>query len=170
MNVREERLNNDFKSLAELVSMSGRTLSIASKEGDPPYSYTINYHCKGIERLQNDIPVFRYEHQVEICLTNEYPRSKPEAKFLTPIFHPNVWENQIICLGSYWTLAETLTELVLRIGRIIQYSTDVLNLSSSANSLAKTWAEDNLRKFPIDTENFKASSDSPGEISWNDLS
>ena len=124
----------------------------------------IEYRCKGIERLQGNDPVFRTNHRVQIVLSNNYPNEKPTAKFLTPIFHPNVYENLNICLGNYWTNAETVPELVLRIGKIIQYSKDILNLGSPANSSAKSWAQRNMNRFPVDTQTFKS------QIVWDDIS
>ncbi|MCL1471003.1 ubiquitin-conjugating enzyme E2 [Argonema antarcticum] len=163
MSVREKRLQNDFQALSKMVSDSGSTLAIISKSGNPPYQYVIEYRCRGIERLQGNEPVFRDNHRVEITLGSNYPKGKPDAKFLTPIFHPNVYQNLNICLGSEWTMAETLTELVLRIGKIIQYASDITNLNSPANSTAKTWASNNMRRFPIDTQTFKS------RIVWEEL-
>lgn len=163
MSVREKRLKNDFQALSEFVSNSGGTLKIISKIGNPPYEYVIEYKCKGIEKLQGNKPIFRNDHRVEISLGNNYPREKPDAKFLTPIYHPNVWPDSRVCLGSYWTMGETLPQLVLRIGDIIQYQTDITNLGSPANSTAKDWAKSNMHRFPIDKQTFKV------VMGWNDL-
>ncbi len=169
MGIREKRLENDFKELSQLVRNSGGTLAIASTQGKPVEVYKIEYRCKGIESLRNNQPVFRKTHSVEIILGNNYPREKPSAKFITEIFHPNVFENKNVCLGSYWTMAENLSELVIRIGKIIQYSKDVLNLKSPANHEAKDWAENNMQRFPVDTETFKVSKKPTSTIVWNDF-
>ena len=169
MGIREKRLENDFKELSQLVRNSGGTLSIVSTQGKPVEVYTIEYRCKGIESLRNNQPVYRTTHRVEITLVNNYPREKPNARFLTDIFHPNVFENKNVCLGSYWTMAENLSELVIRIGKIIQYSKDVLNLKSPANYEAKNWAENHLKLFPVDTQTFKASKKPTSTIVWNDF-
>ncbi|MFB2876468.1 ubiquitin-conjugating enzyme E2 [Floridanema aerugineum] len=163
MSVREKRLQNDFQALSEMVSNSGGTLAIVSKNGNPPYQYVIEYRCRGIERLQGNEPVFRDTHRVEISLGSNYPKEQPDAKFLTSIFHPNVYQNLNICLGSQWTMAETLPELIIRIGKIIQYATDITNLNSPANAVAKTWAASNMRRFPVDTQTFKS------QIVWEEL-
>ncbi|MGB3651668.1 MAG: ubiquitin-conjugating enzyme E2 [Rivularia sp. (in: cyanobacteria)] len=169
MGIREKRLENDFKELSQLVNNSGGTLAIASTQGKPVEVYTIEYRCKGIESLRNNQPVFRKTHSVEIILGNNYPREKPNAKFITDIFHPNVFDNKKVCLGSYWTMAENLCELVIRIGKIIQYSKDVLNLKSPANYEAKDWAKNNMQRFPVDTQTFKASKKPTSTIVWNDF-
>lgn len=169
MGIREKRLENDFKELSQLISESGGTLSIVSTQGKPAHQYIIEYRCKGIERLSGSEPIFRTSHRVEINLGNNYPRNQPEAKFLTPIFHPNVFENLNVCLGNYWTMAENLCELVIRIGKIIQYSKDVTNLKSPANYSAKVWAENNQRYFPVDKQTFKATKQTSQTIIWNDF-
>ena len=66
-------------------------------------------------------------------------------------------------------MAENLCELVIRIGKIIQYSDDVLNLKSPANSEAKNWAKNNMQRFPVDTQTFKANKKPTSTIVWNDF-
>ena len=169
MSIREKRLENDFKELTAFVNNSGGKLAIISTQGQPPHQYVIEYHCRGIEKLQETEPFFRTNHSVEIDLGINYPKEMPTAKFLTPIFHPNVFSSLNVCLGSYWTMAETLTELVLRIGKIIQYANDVLNLNSPANSDAKNWAENNMLRFPLDMQTFKSTQKPSTTIIWNDF-
>ena len=174
MNIRDKRLENDFKGVSKLVANSGGTLKIISTTGKPPQIYVIEYHCRGIERLQSKSPVFRNNHQIKISVEqSNYPRSKPQVWFLTPIFHPNVWsknQNQLVCLGDdYWTMSETLSELILRIGRIIQYSDDVLNTRRPANQEAAQWALRNPGRFPTDNKTFKSSTVSPTEITWTNI-
>lgn len=167
MSVRTKRLENDYKELTQLVNDSDGSIVISSTRGRPPERYELEYKCRGIEKLRRSEPVFRNSHRVVITLDNNYPRESPEAKFLTPIFHPNVWENLNVCLGEIWTMGETLSELVLRIGKIIQYSKDVLNLDSPANVTAKNWAASNMHRFPVDTKTFKSTLSS--EIIWEDM-
>jgi len=167
MSVREKRLRNDFQSLLELVKQSGEKLTIISQQGNPPYQYVIEYRCRGIEKLEGNQPVFRNHHQVEINLGSNYPKEQPSAKFITPIFHPNVYSTRTVCLGGKWTMAETLPELVLRIGKLIQYTNDITNLNSPANPTAKNWALNHKHLFPIDTQTFKSLL--AVQISWDDV-
>jgi ubiquitin-protein ligase len=163
MGVRETRLTNELQQVSELIANSGGSLKLISKTGNPPCEYVIEYRCKGVEKVNGNNPVYRNTHQVKIKLGSNYPKQKPDAEFLTPIFHPNVYSNQNVCLGSYWTPAETLTQLILRIGKIIQYSTDVMNLNSPAHGIAKTWASNNMSRFPVDAQTFKVN------IGWTDI-
>jgi ubiquitin-protein ligase len=167
MSVKEKRLNNDFQALSELVANSGGTLAIISTNGNPVYQYIIEYHCKGIEKIENNQAKFRTSHRIEIILGNNYPRERASAKFITPIFHPNVYTNLNICLGSSWSITETVSELVLRIGKIIQYAEDITNLNSPANANAKSWAMNNQALFPLDNQTFK--SQITPQIAWQDF-
>ena len=143
MNVRAKRLQNDFKALSELIDNSGQTLVIISRSGNPPYQYVIEDRCRGIENFRGNEPVFRTTHQVEITLGQNYPRGRPEAKFLTPIFHPDVYPNGVVCLGRWSDMAETLPELILRIGKVIQYVDDIINKHGSDNYRAWEWYQNN---------------------------
>jgi hypothetical protein len=66
-------------------------------------------------------------------------------------------------------MAENLSELVIRIGKIIQYSKDVLNLNSPANSTAKDWANRNPNRYPVDNQTFKSAKKPQAQIVWNDV-
>jgi ubiquitin-protein ligase len=167
MSVREKRLTNDFQALSELANHSSNKLTIISTKGQPPYQYVIEYNCVGVEKLESNLPIFRDRHRVEITLGNNYPSQKPDAKFLTQIFHPNVYKNLSICLGGNWTITETLSELILRIGKIIQYAEDITNLKSPANTAAKHWAVNNLSQFPLDTQTFI--SETNIKIAWREI-
>lgn len=169
MSIRAQRLANDFQELSDLVSSSNGKITIDSTEGDPPYCYFIRYYCRGIASLRNGNPVFRHEHQVRIELGSEYPLSVPNAQFLTPIFHPNIWKDGRVCFGFYWSVSDPLTEVVTRISKLIQYSRDILNLDSPANIEAKNWAENQPENFSLDWENFEETDNLPKGIIWNDL-
>ena len=166
---RDRRLKADYERVLELVAASGTTLRIESANGNPPSSYVIRYRCRGIEQANGERPIYRDEHHVRIDLPVGYPGKEPVAQLLTPMFHPNVWTNNIICLGGRWTPAEYLDKLLLRIGAIIQYDPQYLNLGSAANPSAKAWAQRNMRLFPVGQCTFKTPTDQSAEISWRNL-
>ena len=54
------------------------------------------------------------KHHVEIKLGSSYPRTMPEIRWLTPIYHPNISEIGMVCLGGYgthWVPSVQLDEL-----------------------------------------------------------
>jgi len=68
-----------------------------------------------------------------------------------PIFHPNILSAEQgggVCIGS-WTPSESLADLVVRVGEMVQYREynpdDVLNREAAA------WAAANSERFPVDS-------------------
>jgi hypothetical protein len=169
------RRSSDYEKVKKLVENSENLLEIESIEGEPPRQFVIAYHCKGIEKIdKSGTAIIRDRHRVEITLPANYPVDRPYALFLTPIFHPNVFENNVICLGETWNVNESLDNLILRIGKIIQYDVDYMNLQSPANWDAMSWAESHRDLFPIGTDTFLQSKPESGkeedQVVWTDLS
>ena len=55
-----------------------------------------------------------HDHRVEIKLGASYPRTIPEIRWITPIYHPNISEIGMVCLGGYgthWVPSVQLDEL-----------------------------------------------------------
>ena len=73
----------------------------------------------------------REHHLVEIRMTSEYPRSAPQCKMLTPIFHPNI-DPTTICVGDHWAAGERLADLVIRIGEMLAYQAYNIKSPSTA--------------------------------------
>lgn len=166
--VLSKRLRADYEKVRLLVSQSNGTIQLNSVDGSPPHKYEITYHCRGIESLQGVDPIFRDIHKVTIQLYANYPREKPTVKIETPIFHPHVFENNIVCIGN-WTITESLDNLILRVGSLIQYDPKYFDFRSPANRQAKVWAEQNMHRFPIGKCNFKGQAKASGAITWTDL-
>ncbi|CAF4918954.1 unnamed protein product, partial [Rotaria sp. Silwood2] len=62
--------------------------------------------------------------QIELKLPPQYPFTAPQARFITPIYHPNVSEAGEICpetinLGNSWRPTTHLTDVVKAIVKLI---------------------------------------------------
>lgn len=144
--VRLKRLENDYKDVKNTFT-DNRYVQFEVLKGDPPNKYRITYRVKGLIPGDPE-PKVKKTHQVEIYLPKEYPYMYPICKFKTRHFHPNVYEgNNTVCLGK-WTAELPLADLVVWIGRMIQYQN--YNIDDPANGAAADWAEENEKKFPID--------------------
>lgn len=151
-NIRERRLQNDFRLVKELDDNSV-LIDLIRTEGSPPDKYTIRYKCKGVEKVDGrNKPVYREVHDVSIYLHAEYPIKQPQIKWLTPIFHPNIHNTGAVCIGAWWP-AKTLDQLILSMGEMIQYKN--LDPKDPMNSLAASWARRNRHLFPVDKRKLK---------------
>jgi ubiquitin-protein ligase len=148
MNLRLKRLYADYKRVSQLFN-DHPYITIKNVRGNPPERYQIEYRIKGLEQKGREI-VEKSSHLVEIVLTRGYPTQEaPLCRMLTPVFHPNIAPHAI-CIADpgIWTPAESLADLIVRIGKIICYQS--YNIKSPLNGEAARWVEENLNRLPID--------------------
>jgi ubiquitin-protein ligase len=149
MDKRLARLEEEYRSL---MDVSGRSdlLHIEPIEGEPPKRYRISFKCRGI-MLQPDTgkPCVTVNHVMEIYLPSKYPNERPERRWLTPIFHPNINKNGGVCLGDDWAPSMTLAWLVEQLADYVTYR--AYNVDDPYNKEAAAWARENSDKFPVDS-------------------
>lgn len=116
-------------------------------------AYAIEFH--GIEGLYMDRGIIkkRHDHRAEIFMPAEFPIKMPKARWLTPIFHPNIATNGDVCIGTRWTPMKGLDEIVIELANMIQYAS--YELRDSYNYSAKRWVEKNESQiknmiYPVD--------------------
>ena len=143
--VRLRRLQADFQKLSDYALRHPR-LRLISFEGQPPELYQLEYQVVGLRQIDDQLQVVK-NHIVEIRLPRDYPRTPPQCRMLTPIFHPNIAPHAI-CIGDHWSAGEPLWSMVARIGEMIAYQS--YNTKSPLNGEAARWVEQNLARLPLD--------------------
>ena len=147
MNARMRRLTSDWEQIQK--DFAGHKHIIVTPEGtEPPEKYHVTYFVNGIYLLPDGRIETLGSHEVEIILHADYPRYKPICKILTPIWHPNFRDGQI-CIGDIWGAGESLTDIIINIGDMIQYKS--WNSSSPLSADAADWALQNKHLFPVGT-------------------
>ena len=147
MNARMRRLASDWEQIQK--DFAGHKNIIVTPEGtEPPEKYHVSYFVNGIYLLPDGRIETLGRHEVEITLHADYPRYKPICKILTPIWHPNFRDGQI-CIGDIWGAGESLTDIIINIGDMIQYKS--WNSSSPLSADAADWALQNKHLFPVGT-------------------
>ena len=145
MTARMRRLFSDWEQVKK--DFSGHQNIIVTPVGDePPEKYHVTYFVNGINLLPDGKIETISRHEVEITLHAEYPRYKPVCKILTPIWHPNFRDGQI-CIGDIWGAGESLSDIIINIGDMIQYRS--WNSFSPLSADAAQWAIQNKHLFPI---------------------
>lgn len=73
-----------------------------------------------------------FVYDLEIFFTEKYPNEPPECFFISPIFHPNVYVDGLICLSildNDWKACLTVKQILLGIQSLLEEP----NTSSPAN-------------------------------------
>jgi ubiquitin-protein ligase len=146
---RIRRLHSDLAALERLRSESSVFRFTAT--GDPPQQYNIVLAGKSLWRDRGKSRTLD-QHRVEIKLGASYPRSIPEIRWLTPIFHPNISEIGMVCLGGYgthWVPSVQLDDLCVMLWDMARYFN--YDIRSPYNREAALWvAGQTTFRFPID--------------------
>ncbi|MDW8364795.1 MAG: ubiquitin-conjugating enzyme E2 [Abditibacteriales bacterium] len=149
-------MRSDFEALKRLKAES----SILDFRcfGNPPERYILTFYGKGLMRPAPGAPVhIQQVHEIEVLLGVEYPRMMPELRWRTPIFHPNIAETGMVCLGGYgtnWAPSLNLEELCEMLWDMIRYAN--YDVKSPYNREAALWAQtQTLFHFPLDPRNLR---------------
>lgn len=145
MNARLRRIYSDWEQVQKDFS-GHKNILIEPIGGEPPEKYRVTYYLKGMYLLEDGRIQPLGKHIVEIILHAEYPRYKPMCKILTPIYHPNFRDGQI-CIGDIWGAGESLSDIIVNIGDMIQYKS--WNSFSPLSADAANWAIEHKELFPI---------------------
>jgi len=148
MSARVNRLMADYENIQK--EFAGNPYITVVPVGEMPVEkYHVTYNLDGINLVGKNT-VVQNVHEVEITLTADYPRCKPVCNILTPIWHPN-FKNGQICIGDVWGAGETLVDIIIHIGDMIQYKS--WNTSNPISQEAAKWAFKNKQQFPIGNVN-----------------
>src|SRR3954466_4311439 len=146
---RIRRLRNDLAALERLKDESS-VLRFRGR-GNPVQNYLVEFHGKSLARDRGKV-VVRDRHEVEIKLGSSYPRTMPELRWLTPIYHPNISEIGMVCLGGYgthWVPSLNLDELCGMLWDMARFHN--YDIRSPYNREAALWAA-NQAAFPFPTD------------------
>jgi ubiquitin-protein ligase len=146
---RIRRLRNDLLALERLQSES--SVFRFKAQGNPPQLYRIHLKGKSLWRVRGQVRSHD-SHHVEIKLGASYPRTMPEIRWITQIYHPNISEIGMVCLGgygTYWVPSVQLDELCNMLWDMARYHN--YDIRSPYNRDAALWvASQTTFLFPID--------------------
>ena len=149
---RIRRLRSDLKVLERLRDES--TILDFNAHGNPPEGYVITFLGRGLSRSRVGHRIaIRDRHEVAIRLGASYPRVMPEMEWRSPIFHPNISESGVVCLGgygTYWVPSLNLDELCEMLWDMVRFQN--YDPASPYNRDAARWVE-TQREFvlPVDS-------------------
>jgi ubiquitin-protein ligase len=146
---RIRRLRSDHNALERLKAES--SVFQFKGFGTPVQRYLIDFRGRSLAREKGKV-TYREHHQVEIKLGASYPRTMPELRWLSPIYHPNISEIGMVCLGGYgthWVPSLQLDELCSMLWDMARYFN--YDIRSPYNRDAALWvANQTTYGFPTD--------------------
>jgi ubiquitin-protein ligase len=144
MNPRQRRLDSDYRELRARFDGDPH-IQITAVGPMPPEEYIIVYRVPSL-RLGSNGEVERTQQTVvTVTLPAGYPREKPHATTLDPIFHPNFGD--YVCIADFWAPGQSLGDIVANIGDMLQFGK--YNIRSPLNAVAAEWANQNSHSLPI---------------------
>jgi ubiquitin-protein ligase len=160
---RLRRLRSDLAALEKLKAESS-VFSFKST-GRPPQQYSVIFHGTSLARDRGKVCVREF-HEVEIKLGASYPRTMPEIRWLTPIYHPNISEIGMVCLGAYgthWVPSLALDELCVMLWDMARYQN--YDIRSPYNREAAQWAANQTTfRFPMDARALRDTREALGRV------
>lgn len=165
MNARMRRIASDFEQIQKDFG-SHPYIKVTPMGPEPPERYHVTYFVNGIYLLPDGSVQTLSRHDVEITLHADYPRYKPLCRILTPIWHPNFRDGQI-CIGDIWGAGESLSDIIVNIGDMIQYKS--WNSYSPLSADAAKWAMEHKHMFPVGNINLYQGEEATAEDVQIDL-
>ncbi|MGC8643312.1 MAG: ubiquitin-conjugating enzyme E2 [Isosphaeraceae bacterium] len=170
---RIRRLRNDLLALERLSAESSifqfKADSESPRAGTPPNHYQIAFKGKGLCRDRGKVKIVHL-HRVEIKLGASYPRTIPEIRWLTSVYHPNISEIGMVCLGGYgthWVPSVQLDELCMMLWDMVRYHN--YDIRSPYNRDAALWvANQTSIFFPTDSRPLRDLRVAQGRIESSD--
>ena len=151
MSARDTRIQADIQKIKTLSEKTGGKVSLISSSN---LKIELSFKYKTVK---NGSGATVNSANAEIALSSRYPFAEPKVKFLSEVFHPNVYDSGQVCLGTKWLPTEGLDLLVERLIKILIFDATILNTASPASSSALNWyrkkAATDRGFFPTDTFN-----------------
>lgn len=150
---RDRRLQSDLESLQQLQEESSIfSFETAGSSRKLPTKYRLTFRGDGIKKTSFSGVHVTSKHVVSVDLGSAYPRLAPGLLWETKIFHPNISNNGVVCLGGYgkhWVPSLTLCEMSTMLWDMIRYKN--FDSESPYNREAAHWARSQPENnFPID--------------------
>jgi ubiquitin-protein ligase len=138
------RLSNDYQQLR--LRFDGHPNITVEPVGTlPPEKYQLIFDVPTLRLDDQNRPTVSDRTFVTLTLPMGYPKEKPSAVAHEQIFHPNFGD--YICIADFWSPAQSLAEIVLDIGEMLQWQK--YNIQSPLNAIAANWAVSHGSELPV---------------------
>lgn len=147
MSAHRLRREADIVRLRALAARSGGRVEVLAAEPEPGPPIRVGVRCR---TAGSDAYPASAQGRVaiRIDLPARYPFERPVVTIETPVFHPNVFPNGVVCQGDRWLPSEGLDLLLMRIIRLVTFEPAHVNPASAANRSAANWYQREQARSP----------------------
>jgi ubiquitin-protein ligase len=153
---RLKRLANDYQELR--LRFDGHPhIQVQPLGPVPAERYRVVYKGPSLRLNPSNQPIVMNVTVVDFMLPINYPREKPHAVALEPVFHPNFGE--YVCIADFWSPAQKLADIILDVGEMLQWQK--YNIKSPLNAVAADWAVKHKDDLPVGDKNLNVGTSAP---------
>ncbi|MGB7990113.1 MAG: ubiquitin-conjugating enzyme E2 [Candidatus Methylophosphatis roskildensis] len=138
MSAHQLRRAADLERLRALEKASRGRLKLLAADAVPGRPIRLEMRCRTAADARYPVRAV-VGVSLRIDLPARYPFERPVVTIESPIFHPNVFANGLVCQGERWLPAEGLDLLVKRMIRLASFDPAHVNPASPANRAAASW-------------------------------
>jgi ubiquitin-protein ligase len=113
---------------------------------EPPHVRGSYWVAVGVPRLSADTPFEDGTFRLVLTFDEQYPNKPPTVKFLSRMFHPNVYNNGELCLDilqNRWSPTYDVAAILTSVQSLLHDP----NVNSPANAEAAQLYRDNLKEY-----------------------
>ncbi|MBU1986933.1 MAG: hypothetical protein KJ846_06870 [Proteobacteria bacterium] len=147
MTILSEQLEVIFQEIKVRFSQH-QQIQVTPIAGTPPEQYRITYHLQGLCKEDEGEVRECTDHVVILTLPFGFPHFPPNCKPESPVFHPD-FDQAAICIGDFWENNQSLSELIIHIGRML--CGEIYSTNNAFNEKAAIWYQENKNRLPLDT-------------------
>jgi ubiquitin-protein ligase len=153
---RLRRLANDYQEIR--LRFDGHPyIQIQALGPVPAEKYRVIYKVPSLRLNPSSQPIVMNVTVVDFTLPINYPKEKPHAVALEPVFHPNFGE--YVCIADFWSPAQKLSDIILDVGEMLQWQK--YNIKSPLNAVAADWAVRHKEDLPVGDKNLTLGTQAP---------
>jgi hypothetical protein len=128
----------DLERLRALEAASHGRLKALAADATPGRPIRLEMRCRtAADERYPARAVVGVSFRIDLPL--RYPFERPAVTIESPIFHPNVFANGLVCQGDRWLPSEGLDLLIKRMIRLATFDSAHVNPASPANRRAASW-------------------------------
>ncbi|MFA6805094.1 MAG: ubiquitin-conjugating enzyme E2 [Candidatus Methanomethylophilaceae archaeon] len=140
------RINNEIADLNDYLRMSVPKVPDSAQF---PIELRVDL-CNTPARISED--KIGTEHSFIISISEDYPYERPRAKWLTPIFHPNIMipeDGGFVCVKTLdnWSFGSSLLSFVKGVEQLLADPNPLNPYGTDSCMRAANWYQQNRPKF-----------------------